>query len=185
MAEFTKKGDFNIDRQLKAFMREKKTLPRILGNIAENHFKEGFRKGGGMTNESRGGWKKRKQPAPGRALLVKSGKLRRDVRLRRATFNRIVVGTSSMTGDYANIHNEGGTINHPGGTEYGFKTVQAARRGKLTFLKTGQGYMVLGKTKPHKIDIPQREFIGHSNRLNKKIKDRIYKEINEFMKHGR
>lgn len=179
------KGDFNLDKLSRGFKQEKKELPRKIGNIAEQHFRSGFRKGGGQTNESTGGWKKRKRPAPGRAILVKSGKLRRDVRLRRYSWNMIRVATSSMTSDYASIHNTGGVIDHPGGTEYGFKSVQDARRGRIQFLRTGRGYIVLGKTPAHNIPIPQREFIGRSHKLNRKIGLRIRRETNLMFKRGR
>jgi phage gpG-like protein len=65
----------------------------------------------------------------------------------------------SANSPYAAIHQHGGTIHHPGGTEYGYKTKADASQGKIKFLKTGTGYMVLGKTKPHKIKIPARPYM--------------------------
>jgi len=53
----------------------------------------------------------------------------------------------------------GATINHPGGTPYGYRTAEHAKKGKVSFLKKGSGYMVLGETKPHVITIPPRPFI--------------------------
>lgn len=53
----------------------------------------------------------------------------------------------------------GATINHPGGTAYGYKTQQDAKKGRVQFLKKGEGYAVLGETKPHTIVIPARPYI--------------------------
>ncbi|CUR48490.1 hypothetical protein [Alloalcanivorax xenomutans] len=56
-------------------------------------------------------------------------------------------------------HEFGGKIDHPGGTAYGYRTEQDAEDGKVRFLAQGQGYMVLGETPPHEIDIPERSFL--------------------------
>ena len=53
----------------------------------------------------------------------------------------------------------GATIRHPGGTPFGFKTQRDASAGKIRFLKKGQGFLVLGTTKPHTIIIPARSYI--------------------------
>ncbi|ACG60364.1 hypothetical protein phiPLPE_42 [Iodobacter phage PhiPLPE] len=57
------------------------------------------------------------------------------------------------------IQEYGASINHPGGTSYGYATASAARHGKVRFLKTGVGYMQLGVTGPHKIEIPARPWL--------------------------
>lgn len=53
----------------------------------------------------------------------------------------------------------GATINHPGGTSYGYKTQRAAEQGKVRFLEKGTGFMELGITGPHVIKIPERSFL--------------------------
>lgn len=57
------------------------------------------------------------------------------------------------------IHEYGASINHPGGTSYGYATAAAANKGKVRFLRTGVGYMQLGVTGPHKIEIPARPWL--------------------------
>ncbi len=93
----------------------KKSLPMKLANITKNHFVEGFRKGGGQTNKSRSGWKKladktskykRKDNKPD-SILIDSSALMKDIDKRKVTFSTIIVGTSSLTDNYADIHNEG------------------------------------------------------------------------------
>lgn len=139
-----KKGDFNIDSR--RLTKELKVLPRIIGNIASNHFQEGFRRGGKQTNKSLPGWKSRKagrgrkarERSRGRAILVDTGALRNDIDVRRTSANRVVVGTQDVK--YAEYHNEG--------------------------------------TK----NLPQREFIGDSDKLDKKVVKRIESAINKSLK---
>ncbi|MBE2188820.1 MAG: phage virion morphogenesis protein [Candidatus Kapabacteria bacterium] len=65
----------------------------------------------------------------------------------------------SVKSPYGAIHQWGGTIDHPGGTEYGYKFKKDMKIGKIQFLKKGRGYKVLGKTGPHKIHIPARPYL--------------------------
>ena len=57
------------------------------------------------------------------------------------------------------VHEFGADINHPGGTSYGYATKAAADKGQVRFLKSGAGYAELGKTGPHKINIPARPWL--------------------------
>lgn len=54
---------------------------------------------------------------------------------------------------------QGATINHPGGTAYGYKSKAGAERGETRFLKPGTGY-VSGVTKAHVIEIPARPWLA-------------------------
>jgi len=53
----------------------------------------------------------------------------------------------------------GAEIDHPGGTSYGYATQRDAENGAVRFLKSGQGFMELGRTSPHKITIPARPWL--------------------------
>ena len=177
MIELKLVGDgFNIDEVMKSFKKEKSQLPTILGNLAKNHFVEGFRKGGGQTNKSISGWKKRNYDT-GRATLVKSGKLRRDIKVRHKSFNRIVIGTGNITSDYAKAHNEGAKMTVTK-KQRGFFIAQYNNSKKNKELWKG---LIGAKT----ITIPQREYIGHSTQLNRKIVKRIYKETDRIWKTNR
>lgn len=59
----------------------------------------------------------------------------------------------------AAVHEYGATIHHPGGTAYGYQTKRDAELGRVRFLKGNDGFMVLGVTPPHTIEIPMRSFI--------------------------
>lgn len=84
------------------------------------------------------------------------------------TKKRVLVGLPAGLGNYEDgtpivvigaVQEFGAKMNHPGGTSYGYKTEQDAINGKVKFLKKGQGYMELGVTGPHVIDVPERSFL--------------------------
>lgn len=124
----------------------KKTVPIKLGNIARNHFLDGFRKQGGQTDASISGWRKRKTSRTkigrsrntGRALLVDSGKMKSGIKRQKTTFRRIEIGVR--------------------GLEYAFYVNNGTKR------------------------MPKREFIGKSRVLEKKLKNKIIKEVDKIWK---
>ena len=139
-------GDWGFDKLDQAFKQLKENdLPLLIGKTAQNHFVEGFRKGGGQTDASLSGWVQRKtknksdrrNPNKNRAILVESSHLMRSVRLLEYTFQRILIGTRGII--YAERHNEG-------------------------------------------IDMPKREFIGKSAKLNEKIISLITKQMDLIFK---
>jgi phage gpG-like protein len=150
-------------------------LPRLLGATAVEYVHGNFR-AQGFVDKGTDKWKPRKRTDTGRAILVKSGALRRDIRVRGTGPNYVIVGTSLP---YASIHNEGGTIAHPGGTAF-FK-----KDGKLVFVKnsTARGRK-FPRTRPHKIGIIRRQFMPTNARpsakLNRMIKDVIITELNKI-----
>ena len=180
MAEFKKIGDFKIDVTSKKFQEFKMYTPIKLANTAKNHFLEGFRKGGGQTDSSIAGWKKRRyDEGPGRGILIKSGKLRGDIKVRQVRFDRIVVGTSNLTSDYAEIHNTGGKINVTAKQKgyFMYKAKNAKSKHEKEFWQR-----MIGATT---IEIPKREFIGASRELDAKIEKMIIFEIEKIFKVGR
>jgi len=112
MPKIVKVKDFNFKKLKVDFERFKIEIPILAGNLAKNHFLQGFKKGGGQTERSKGGWRGRKplrgragSRSQGRALLVDSGDLRADIRVRGATFRKTVINTKRI--NYASFHNEG------------------------------------------------------------------------------
>lgn len=57
------------------------------------------------------------------------------------------------------VHEFGADIDHPGGTSFGFASKAAADRNEVRFLKKGSGFIELGVTGPHKINIPARPWL--------------------------
>lgn len=121
---FKRKGDFELGKSVKAYSKFRKVIPNVLAVNSVNHFKKGFTQSGKQTNDSIGGWKPRKTRKGGN-ILVKTGALQRDIQKTKVSFISTIIGTSSITSDYAEVHNEG----------------------------TGK--------------MPQREFIGESDSLDK------------------
>lgn len=72
-----------------------------------------------------------------------------------AVDRKIIVGSPLP---YARIHNQGGTISHPGGTKY-----KVIGPGKISFVKNSSNDFD-GTTKPHPIKIPKREFLLFQSR---------------------
>jgi phage gpG-like protein len=143
--------------------------PREIGSMAVNHFKDNF------VNQSFDGvaWDKRKKDRSkdkGRALLVKSGTLKRSIRVISADTHQIVVGTDVV---YAQIHNEGGTIIQAPRSETFTRNRHENGSKKGLFkkgTKAGKGFTFKERT----IKIPKRQFMGESKELTKRV-DHWYK----------
>ena len=105
-------GSFKLKLTKRLFARQKRSLPIVLGNVAKNFFLATFRKGG-FTDVGFKRWKqRRKRLGRGRtsptlkeaATLVQTGKLKRSIRVRPATFKLTRIFTNVV---YAGIHNFG------------------------------------------------------------------------------
>lgn len=81
----------------------------------------------------------------------------------RASADHVDIGIHADEGQelvtIAAAHEFGARINHPGGTAYGYATVDDEKAGRVQFLKKGSGYRILGITRPHLIELPMRSFI--------------------------
>ncbi len=97
--------------------RMKNDLPVVLGNTAVNHFVQSFRNQG-FLDESASAWAPRKTADSGRATLVKTGNLRRSIRVAYATWSKISVISDT---DYSHIHNYGGIAKAWGKTTFRMK----------------------------------------------------------------
>lgn len=82
---------------------------------------------------------------------------------------RVLVGVPSGAGAYEDgltiatiaAVNEFGAkdIKHKGGVSYGYNTQKDAEEGRVRFLKSGEGFMELGKTGAYSGSIPARPFL--------------------------
>ena len=106
------KGD-DLPEIIENFEKLKTELPEILANHAKNHFLKGFRNQGGATDHSLGGWKSlsksyqeyKYRNNKKRNILTLTGDLKNDIKRRKATFARTILGTENIP--YAVKHNEG------------------------------------------------------------------------------
>ena len=186
--EVDKIGDFKFDKALKKYETLKgNDLPLLVGKLAQNHFLEGFKVyplGGYMTDASAGGWDDRKtkdrsdkrNPNSNRAILVKSGHLRRSIALLDYKFDHIVIGTRGIK--YAEIHNEGGIVTIP---EHEHKLSFGGRRNRFVRPKKAkfQQKVNIGS---HSFQMPKRQFIGKSKLLDKKILNLLKEKIDNLWK---
>lgn len=137
-----------------------KELPEIVGNAALNNIEENFRQEG-FSDKSFTPWKPRKKnnEKKRRNLLVKTGRLKNSIRFRlerRKGGTAIIVYTDVP---YAKVHNEGGTIN---GT---VKVKSHNRKIKGKTVKVGAHNRNVNTI------IPQRQFMGPSQKFDEEILD--------------
>jgi len=95
-----------IHARQKQLQRNLKKFVTVMGVEATKHFRGSFRKGG-FTDDTLHKWQRRKNNRDaGRAILVKTGRLKRSVQVVRRTLTSVTIGSS---GDlpYAVVHNDG------------------------------------------------------------------------------
>ncbi len=109
-----------------------------------------------------------------RNLLQNSGHLRKSIN--RTVSDNFITFFSNVV--YAQIHNEGGTINHPGGTAY----VYDKKKKRSIWVSNRKASPKMKRTKAHPINIPQRQFIGNHKKLEKDIETIIENRIHKAFK---
>jgi phage gpG-like protein len=143
-------------------------LPTLVGNVALNFFDDSFQREG-FIDKRVNKWKPRRfndKTKGSRKTLVKSGRLRRSLRMR-TLVNSVIISTNVP---YAQIHNEGGRVQ-------GSFTVRAHRR------KTkGGSTSVRSHQRNVNIDIPKRQFMGQSDLLDKRIEMLVTNALDQIFK---
>jgi len=149
-------------------------LPDDVAVLALDLFDQNFEKQGFFGNK----WKESKRIKQYRikkkkqgSTLVLNGHLRRSLRY---VISGMTISFESNV-PYAEIHNSGGTINHPGGTAYIMKG------NKAIFISNKKADKNDKRTKAHSITMPQRQFIGEHPELLKEIKELIDQIIIETL----
>lgn len=187
----------------------RKDAPRIIGRLAENHYRNNFRKGG-FVDRTLEPWKITKRQQVGN--LSADSKYGPLLSSRKHLMKATVYDTSDYRArvlndaEYAAIHNEGGEV-HP------TVTPQMRRYAWYRYFKSSGGakfprkqkrvrtlvkkfdfansdinndalkWKRLALTKKAKLDItiPQRRFIGPSAALNDKMRERITNELTKII----
>ena len=178
-----------LERDLNRLKQELKTFPKKAAYIVSDYTHAAFRDGKWDGQK----WKDRKSsdrsdrrnPDKPRRLMTKTRTLERSVMVKN-TSDSIIISTNVK---YAQIHNEGGTINHPGGTPYLPFSVAYGKRSrskanKVVFVKktTAAKFPQAKFTKPHKIPMPKRQFMGYSRELIQNLKNNLDSLIIEASK---
>ncbi len=151
-------------------------LPQAMADAARNFFVDSFKRQGWYEGRILKKWKPRKKNTDRkRAILVKSGRLRRSIRIRRATFRRITIAAEAP---YAAAHNFGVdetvTVRAHTRRTYGrvqekYTTSSGKERTRTKRVETGS-HTVRSHTRH--MQLPQRQFMGDSQMLDQKL-DRI------------
>lgn len=173
----------------KNILKTKQVLPVLLANQAQTFFVDSWKKQG-WEDGSVSLWKNRKdkgKKSQGRAILVKSGKLRRAVgqSIRLKSFDRIQLVVALP---YAAVHNDGYNGMRKAHTRARFTRTTTSqfiglRRGKngkleerhtraSVFIKTGEV-----QVRSHMMNMPKRQFMGDSATLRKKQTELIDQQI--------
>lgn len=155
-----------------ALYQLRQAWPTLAGGMAVQYSREAFRK---ATWDGQP-WPDRKKDKawsdgdrserPNRALLIKTGRLRRSVRQLYARPGEVSIGTDVP---YAAIHNDGGTIRGP-----------QRVRAHLKRSKRGKQYMVKSHLRTVNIAIPKRQFLGDSREFSQKITTLLEKKSREI-----
>lgn len=161
--------------KLKKLQRVYENFPEGAGIEAENFFKERFVRKNWVDRVPEPWQAKIKPPdwLPAKwrkrrgSLLVDSGRLKRSIRVLKTTKTGVTVGTDVP---YAQIHNEGGTIN------------QTLNIKQHTRKRKGRTHTVKAHKRKRKFDIPKRQFIGESAILMRRIERYVEREIKEALK---
>lgn len=140
-----------------------KSLPTLAGNVALNFFDDSFDRQG-FIDKRHSRWKPRKIQDAGRSILVKSGRLRRSLRMS-TMGNNVRISTDVP---YAQIHNEGGRI-----------TGQASVRSHTRRTPSGNT-TVRAHLRNLNIQIPKRQFMGASDLLDKRIEKLVTRALDQI-----
>lgn len=149
-------------------------LPAIMGEEIVNYSLEAFEKEA-WNGES---WVKRKNPTKwgkpddkDRKLLIKTGKMRRSIRIGKMIEDKIIMNVGGADVPYTKVHNEGfkGKVNQSVGAH--------KRKGK-----DGKDIAVKGFSRTINQDIPKRQFFGSTPELKARIKKIVTNEIFKNLK---
>ncbi len=149
-------------------------FPVLAANEARNFFLDSWKRKAwrDTTTELWAPRKKETKKSKGKGILIGTGRLRASIRVIKADWNSVVVGTDVP---YASVHNDGfkGTYS---------RTASRHAKIKGSYKKLGDEkskrstkMSIRGATHPVNQNIPRRRFLGDSEYLNKKI-DKIFLE---------
>jgi len=164
----------------------------VMGTDAKNHFVRSFRNQG-FEDASVEKWEPRKRATyrrksgkvvddTNRAILVKTGDLRRSIKVLNKSYRSITLGSDLP---YSKIHNDGGIIHKNASKNLMYyrevSTNILTRKTNKRFAKqrgrnkaTHAMEINIGE---HDIKMPKRQFIGHSKKLIDQLRMKLDKRI--------
>lgn len=162
-----------LDQLTKLYPR----LPKIAGVVAVNFSKERFRSQNWLNNSTEP-WQARKRNTKGkRGVLIKSGRLKRSIRVVKTTPNSATIGTDVP---YAQIHNEGGRVNVTQSvSKHTRKAHSRRRKGRKETVKE---HTVKAHSRKVNFIMPRRQFMGQSAVLDKQIERTLTAKLMHALK---
>ena len=150
------------------------------GVIAVNFSKDRFRFKNWIDKTAEK-WQARKRPDRG-SLLLRTGRLKRSIRKIASGDYYVVVGTDVP---YAQLHNEGGTVNKVAQVKAHTRKVvmrqrSVNRRGNVTTRAIGSKIVnVRAHNRKMNLTMPKRQFLGESELLMRRIEMHVNRELNK------
>lgn len=170
---------------LQALNRLKQRRLNIVGTIATTFFKRDIFNAKGFIDQGIKKWQdratndtgKKGKKSKSRALLIYTGNLRRSIRILHISTNSVSVGSKGVK--YAEIHNTGGTITQtPTDKQRRFFWAMHKQTNNDNWK-----YAALAQT--IHIRIPQRQFIGTSAALDKRIQRQFIALLKQLFENNR
>ncbi len=170
-------------------------LPNIAATVAVNFSKERFVQQN-WVDRTTSPWKRnsdavKRSKNRGRAILVKTGRLKRDVQKIYVTANTALIGTSKLTVPYAKAHNEGfkGTVQVKAFKRHRYKKVKEKyttkkgnERSRTSKQLDDSKPLIVVRTHNRKMNIKQNKFLGPSAVLDTRIERQLTAEIIRVLK---
>lgn len=172
-------------KRLERASRITERMPQRLAVVAVNFSKERFIQKN-WVDTHRIPWKQRKRKGRG-SLMAQTGRLKRSIRKVYVSQNIIVIGSDVP---YAQIHNDGGTINQTVNVRSHKRKITVNRqRTNLRTRKTTKlkSRVAIGDTfvKAHKrkmsLTLPPRQFIGESALLIRRLERQIIRDLDNAL----
>lgn len=188
-AEFEKRIQRHAS-ELERFINDQ--LPRRIGKMAVDHFKENFRKGGFVDGGLKAWDKPKRFSETGKSAGSRYGTL---LSARNELFNSINYNaqkgliTISSDKEYSRIHNEGGAVNNTIAITPAMRKFAWAKHYNETGGKGDSKWKGLALTKKDTIHVnfvmPKRQYIGNSVELNTEITTMIEDQLSKILNGGR
>lgn len=158
---------FKLNEVLNKFEHLKRDLPQVLANDSVRFFNDSFNKQAWDGAK----WQKLKKPRKGGTILVKTGRLKRSIKVQSASFKIIKVISNTP---YSQIHNEGFK---------GVEKVKSHTRRIGVVRKLGKAAGVTDvASHTRKMNMPKRQFMGDSKELTKQHVVKIEKALSTCFK---
>lgn len=178
------------------FRKVREELSQQLAAVAQNFFVDSFQRQGWYDSLTLKRWKprkgerwrrKKKGRRGNRGILIKTGRLPRSIKIRSARFQKIVIATDVA---YAAAHNYGykGTVSVRSHTRRRYKRVREEYTTKTGKQSTRQKKVVKSsytvRQHTRKMNLPQRQFMGHSPMLDRKLNKVIERQMEHLFDHN-